>query len=378
MEVQQTGTAVLLIEDDDIFLRACTQVLTRAGFAVDAVADPLEGIERAKGRRYDVVVSDIRMPNADGLAVLRAVRQLDPTVPFVLMTGAPSVETAISAVEHGAMRYLPKPFEIDVLVAVVREAVAKRAKEPDPTEMNRSLDRALATLWMAYQPIVRWSSRAAVAFEALVRCNTPEVRGPPDLLALAEQTRRLHELGRAIRSRVASDFEGCPDVLVFVNLHPNDLEDVTLYDGSEPLSRHAPRVVLEITERASVAHLDELPKHIEKLRKLGYRIAIDDLGAGYAGLTTFARVEPEFVKLDGSLIRDVDGSQTRRRVVKSVVEMAKELRIEVVAEAIETPGERKALTSMGLDLMQGYYFARPEKPWTRVAAASLEDDEPKQ
>jgi EAL domain-containing protein (putative c-di-GMP-specific phosphodiesterase class I) len=367
---------VLLIEDDDIFLKACNAVLMRAGFAVDAISDPLLALDRIRAQRYGAIVSDIRMPNSDGISVLKMVRAYDPTIPFVLMTGAPSLETAMSAVEFGAMRYLQKPFNVDELVAVVNEAMERQLQQPRATDAEQlRLTAALSQLWMAYQPIVRWSSRAAVAYEALVRTTSRDVSNPLELIELAERTSRVHELGRTVRATVAKEISARPKQLFFVNLHPEDLLDESLFDPAAPLSAWAKQVVLEVTERSDLAHWEELPAAIQRLRGLGYRVAVDDLGAGYAGLTTFARVEPEFVKLDGSLIRNMDTSATQRRIVKSVVDMARELNIEVVAEAIETMGERQALTAMGLDLMQGYWFAKPSAAFTDVRPAALADEE---
>ena len=99
------------------------------------------------------------------------------------------------------------------------------------------------------------------------------------------------------------------------------------------------------------------------LRNLGFRIALDDLGAGYAGLTSFALLEPDMVKLDMALVRDVHREASKQTVVKTIVGMCKELNIIVTAEGIETPEERDALTRAGCDLMQGYLFAKPGTPF---------------
>ena len=355
---------VLVVDDDDVFLRVCRTVLRRAGMTVDAVASAAEALERMRLEKYDTIVSDIRMPGADGIQLLRAARSHDPSVPFLLMTGAPTVETAISAVEHGARRYLQKPFDVDQFVSVVTDAVSRRVGSPDLPALHRRLDGALAQASLVYQPIVKTSSRSIVAYEALLRSASPEVRGPGDILELAERTNRLFEVGRAVRARAASEMANLDaNIQLFVNLHPADLEDPELYSRSSPLAANSKRVVLEITERASVAHLASLDGHMHALRTMGFRIAVDDLGAGYAGLTTFARVRPEFVKLDASLVRDINSASVQQLVVSSVQEMARELGSQVVAEAIETSQERDALRELGIDIMQGYYFAHPAKPF---------------
>jgi EAL domain-containing protein (putative c-di-GMP-specific phosphodiesterase class I) len=106
---------------------------------------------------------------------------------------------------------------------------------------------------------------------------------------------------------------------------------------------------------------------LAQLRRIGFRIAIDDLGAGYAGLTSFATLEPELVKLDMTLVRDVDKNPVKERLVRSMTSLCKDLGMLVVAEGVETPQERDALVALGCDLLQGYLFARPAEPFPDFA-----------
>jgi EAL domain-containing protein (putative c-di-GMP-specific phosphodiesterase class I) len=108
--------------------------------------------------------------------------------------------------------------------------------------------------------------------------------------------------------------------------------DPALYFPTAPLTRLAEHVVLELTDRESLEHVTDVRDRIERLRALGYRIALDDVGAGQAGLDTFSRLEPEFVKVDTSIIR---------------------------AEGVETEEERGSLLETGCDFMQGYFLGRP-------------------
>jgi len=116
--------------------------------------------------------------------------------------------------------------------------------------------------------------------------------------------------------------------------------------------------VLEITERASLDGLGDVRGRIQSLRKLGFRIAIDDLGAGYSGLTSFALLEPDVVKLDMALVRDLHMEPTKRTLVRMIA-MSRELGIIVTGEGIERVEERDELARAGCDLMQGYLFAKP-------------------
>jgi EAL domain-containing protein (putative c-di-GMP-specific phosphodiesterase class I) len=154
---------------------------------------------------------------------------------------------------------------------------------------------------------------------------------------------------------------------LFVNLHPLDLNDEELYSPKAPLSKFASKVVLEITERAPLVDVGNLPDHLKALRKMGYQIALDDLGAGYAGLTSLAQLQPEVVKLDMSLIRDVDKNVTKQRLVGSMTRLSEEMGMKVVVEGVETKEERDALLSLGCDLFQGYLFAKPGPPFPTVS-----------
>ncbi len=218
---------------------------------------------------------------------------------------------------------------------------------------------------MVYQPIVSLTRHEVFSHEALVRSGEPSLGNPGALFDAAERVEGLHALGRAIRAAVApvvADHQG----LVFVNLHTHDLTDDELFSPSAPLSKVAKRVILEITERASLDEIRDVNQRIDALRKLGFKVALDDLGAGYAGLNSFAQLRPDFVKLDLSLVRDVDTDSTKQRVVGTMTALCHELGIQVVAEGVETPGERDQVVKLGCDLQQGYLFAKPGAPFPVV------------
>src|SRR5262249_54327086 len=143
-------------------------------------------------------------------------------------------------------------------------------------------------------------------YEALLRSGEPSLPHPGAVLDAAERLDRLDQLGRKVRSSAPAPMMERPDAgCLFVNLHTYDLLDPALTSPDSPLAEIAHRVVLEITERASLQAIQDVRERVAVLRHMGFRIAIDDLGAGYAGLTSFAALEPEIVKLDMSLVRDV-------------------------------------------------------------------------
>jgi EAL domain-containing protein (putative c-di-GMP-specific phosphodiesterase class I)/CheY-like chemotaxis protein len=376
---------VLVVDDDDILLRTTRRLLANGGRDVEVAADARAALQLIEQRRFDVIVSDIRMPGLSGIDLLRAVRKTNLDVPVILVSGAPDTQTAMDAIELGAFRYLAKPYDTGVFVSVVDRAVrlgrlaaAKRLAMSlaghderflgDRTSLEARFASALSSMWMAFQPIVSHRRGRSIAYEALLRTDEETLKNPVAFLAAAEQLQRVHELGRAIRVAVAEAAKDAPDdVRFFVNLHPTDLLDGELYQALSPLSAIADRVVLEITERSALDCVTDIEKRIASLRALGFRIAVDDLGAGYSGLSCLTSLEPDIIKLDMSLVRNIDKDRRRQQVVLSLIELCGSLSMAVVVEGIETEAERETLVGLGADMMQGYLFARPARGggWAR-------------
>jgi len=211
------------------------------------------------------------------------------------------------------------------------------------------------------------------AYEALVRSPSPTLPNPPAVLEAGERLGRMNELGRVIRERVARVMPSVPsNQIVFVNLHPLEIADEELISPEAPLSAHASRVVLEVTERARLDDVSDLDERIRALRSLGYRLAVDDLGAGYAGLTSFVRLNPEFVKIDMTLTRDLHRSETKRVLVRSALDLCREMSIRAIVEGVETKDELRALLGIGADLLQGYLFGRPGEALRPVGSESFD------
>ena len=381
-------TKVLLVDDDAAVRNALRRVLERRGYQVFACSSGSEALELLAAGGFDAMVSDVRMPGMSGLKLLRAVREHDLDLPVILVTGNPDLASATEAVEYGAFQYLIKPVESDRLdeavdraAAIGRMARVKREyveeygsstfRVGDRAGISATLERALSSLWVAYQPIVQAHNGAPFAHEALMRSEEPELPNPQAVLKAAERVDRLHDLGGTMRRLTARDLATTQHSILFVNLHPADLIDEDLYEATSPLTPFAHRVVLEITERASLEHITSLRDRVARLRALGFRIALDDLGAGYAGLTSFTLLEPEFVKLDMELIRDIHRNDMKRKIVRSMVELCHDMGKSIIAEGVEVLEEKQALVDLKCDLLQGYLLGRPSKAGLVPAASKL-------
>jgi EAL domain-containing protein (putative c-di-GMP-specific phosphodiesterase class I) len=364
---------VLVVDDDPTMRRVCARVLGSEGWEVVVVDSGKTALQtvRDNAAKFDCILSDVHMPEMDGFALIAAIRHHDDELPVLLMTGDPSLDGAVRAIDTGAVSYLSKPFDHETLAAGVaraarRHGVARMRRraataEQEVSDIAERFARALERSWMAFQPIIELSTNRTFAYEALVRTEEETLARPDVLIATAERLGKIHDLGRMVRSHVARAAAQVPDsMLLFVNVHGLELTDEDLFSDSCALAALAPRVVLEITERIG---LDAVagPARVAMLRQRGYRIAVDDLGAGYAALGALATLEPEVVKLDMSLVRDIDRHPTKRRVVGAIATLCRELGSKVVAEGVETHEELATVREVGIDLVQGYLLARPSR-----------------
>lgn len=374
-----SSAGVLVVVADPNEAARLVGSLADAGHAAVAAHDAGAAIDELVRRRFDVLVIDGELSEVPGTDLVAVVRAYDIEVPILVLT-----QTAAPWIGAG-VGLLAKPVVLGTFVRSVERArhslretkrlrreLVKEAPSAGPVEeLGAVFDRALEAMFIAFQPIMQKERPSVFGYEALMRSGEPKMSTPLPMLAAAEKLGRLDDLGRHVRDLAATAFSGAPDdALLFVNLHSSDLLDTTLYDSSSALGAIANRVVLEITERATIEHYDDVPARVSVLRFQGFRVAIDDLGAGYAGLTSFATIEPDFVKLDMSLVRNLHTSPVRRRLIGSMLEACRDLGTGVVAEGIEGKEELRALRDMGCELFQGYLFARPsasfEQPVTLI------------
>ncbi len=371
----QIRPSVLFVDDDPGVLANLRRGLWREPLEILTASSARAALELLRQREVDVVVSDEKMPEMGGAEFLTLVRQLHPETCRVLLSGQADVDAALRAINDARVfRFLTKPCPPADLAGCIGEALAAREQrrrlEGDLDQKRRShaareqlLAEALPQLWIAVQPIVRASSGALFAYEALARCEHPAIDGPATLLDLAEQHGAVLAVERVIRQRIDELLRTLPPMVpLFVNMHPRTLADEEFYDARNPLVAHAPRVVLELIEREHVHDDGALAERIASLRAHGFRVAIDDLGAGYNGLNAFAQLSPDIVKFDMALCRDAVHGGVRGRLVAAVAEVCRDLGILTVAEGIETERQAQVMTELGCDLLQGYYFGRPKRP----------------
>ncbi len=218
---------------------------------------------------------------------------------------------------------------------------------------------------MAFQPIVDIETGRPFAFEALVRGSNgesaAEVLGgvTPDNRYAFDQQCRVAAIEGAVAAGILDT-----DARLSINFLPNavysPLACIQLTLKTARATGFPPdRLIFEFTENEEMADTAHVRNIVDSYRKMGFGTAIDDFGAGHAGLGLLAKFQTDYIKLDMELVRGIDASMPRRMIVDGVIRIADALGITVIAEGIETIGEYDALRASGIRHIQGYLLARP-------------------
>jgi EAL domain-containing protein (putative c-di-GMP-specific phosphodiesterase class I)/ActR/RegA family two-component response regulator len=363
---------ILFVDDQPEVTAALELAFHKKPFKVHTANSASDALALLARVRIDVVISDEQMPVMSGSQFLTIVRRDYPAATRIILSGQANFKATLAAInEARAHHFLVKPCPSDEIAACIMKAIDERTLDAGNESFDRrseetrlaalrQFDLALEMLWVAFQPIVRSGESKVFAYEALVRTNHVDLNSPYLLFDAAEEFGRVEELERCIRAQIAKRIsEFPPDVSVMVNIHPRSLTDQDLYSPDSALFEARHRIIFEITERDKFHEVPGSGRGLRRLREMGYRVAVDDLGAGYAGLNSFATIKPDVVKFDMELIRDIDRSKTKCNLVRLMTGLCREMGILTVAEGIETEEEYEKVRELGCDLVQGFYVARP-------------------
>jgi EAL domain-containing protein (putative c-di-GMP-specific phosphodiesterase class I) len=233
-----------------------------------------------------------------------------------------------------------------------------------PTDCNDcgSSERVGFRFDYAFQPIVDMASGSIYAHEALVR--GPDGEGALSVLSqVTESNRYRFDQACRVKAIKSASQLGISERLS-INFLPNAVykPELCIRTTLEAARAHdfpVERIIFEVTEGERVEDGPWLATILREYQRCGFLTAIDDFGAGYAGLTLLADFRPDLIKLDMELIRNVDTSASRQSIVRALVRLCDDMGIQVIAEGIETAGERDFLHDAGIRLMQGYLFGKP-------------------
>lgn len=358
----------------DVILRATAQRLLKEARAGDTVA-------RVGGDEFLLLLEGLRDPQDCVKVVERILRSLSS--PFEILGRRLQIACSIGVVVH------PDRGEPDKLVANADAAMygAKRAGggcyamfEPhmavdtaNQLQLQSDLRQALEAreFELYYQPKIDGRRNRISGVEALVRWNHPRlgVVGPMEFIELAERFGLIVRLGNWVLDeacrQVAAWSAQDVHMRVAINLSASQLREPTLVDKvEEALRRHGvfgSQLLCEITESVAMQDVKLVQRIFEGLSRIGVHLSIDDFGTGYSSLSQLRDLPAKQLKIDRSFIKDLEASADARSVVEAVVKLAHALSLTVVAEGVETLGQRDILLRMGCDEFQGFFYARPMK-----------------
>ncbi len=277
----------------------------------------------------------------------------------------------LKIVYHTGYMFIEKKYEVEASFQKAWQQAIAMAEKRVTSEYNEMLfdinniieEKGLSLL---AQPIIDVSTNEIQAWEMLSRGpKGTSLENPLSLFSVARQTGKLFELEMIVLEKAFKQVvdTGCRQN-IFINFTPVTLGNPRLIrEVNKFLIKYSEinpkRIILEITERDSIEGETFFTGNIKKLRALGFRLAIDDTGAGYASLHTISEIMPEIIKIDRSVIQNIDTNKVKESMLKGLLLIAKETGALVVAEGIENESEAAVLTRNKVDLAQGYFYARP-------------------
>ncbi|HKN65906.1 MAG TPA: EAL domain-containing protein [Gemmatimonadaceae bacterium] len=269
--------------------------------------------------------------------------------------------------------YNPKIRLERLIYRGIREA-AKAARSIEERDRARRVADLRASLrergvYIDYHPIVVTETQEIYGYEALARGVMRSLRSPEVMFDVAAEADLVWELSRLCRSRAIEgmDTHLQPGELLFLNVDPHDFNDPAF---NEHEVKYPERVVIEITERTAIKDYPKFRERLRAFREAGFRFAVDDAGSGYAGLGSIANLEPNYIKLDISLINGIDTNFIKQNLVETMVKFSNDHGAMVIAEGVERAEEFKAVKELGVHLVQGFFLHRPSRaPAAALAAA---------
>jgi diguanylate cyclase (GGDEF)-like protein len=350
---------------------------------LETATRPGDTVSRLGGDEFTILLDDLGDEGEAGRAAERLLKEL--SVPYHI--GGHEVFTTVSLGVALSSPDYHRPEDIlrDADTAMYRakqlgkarcelfdQAMHTRASEL--IGLERDLRRALERrqLFLQYQPIVSMDTGTLHGFEALVRWQHPErgVIPPMKFIPIAEETGLIIQIGKWVLGEACRQMRQWQGLLtaeepltISVNLSAKQFMQPDLLDQVQELLRETsldPRSLkLEITESAVMEDIETATRTLERLRALGVELSIDDFGTGYSSLSYLQRFPVSTLKIDRSFISRMTESEGTAEIVRTIMKLAQNLGMDVVAEGVETEGQRARLAALECEFGQGYYFAKP-------------------
>lgn len=382
--IDPNDLSVLVVEDDDFQRQMLVKMLRSLG--VNSISDASNGqqaidiIRLEKEKPVDIVLSDLNMPEMDGLEFLRHLGEEAHNVALVIVSALGNKLLAAAASMAKALDIkILNVIEKPILLEQLRESLSRYERTSKARHVPISIPKfALEEIQHGirakqfqpyFQPKVELMTGQLVGAEALCRWVHPEhgVISPTAFIPQLEQSGNIDDLTFDMIEQSAAACRSIHDqghaLSMAVNLSAVSLDDTSLADKVVQSVRdagfHPKHMVLEISETAAMSDVAHSSENLARLCMNGFSLSIDDYGTGYSNMQQLTRIAFSELKIDQSFVRDFSDNHSLRIVVESSLDMARRLRIKSVAEGVETQQDWDALKSVGCDIAQGYFIAKP-------------------
>ncbi|MGH6881674.1 MAG: EAL domain-containing protein, partial [Hypericibacter sp.] len=359
---------VVVLDDEPMIRQLVAEVAQSSGWETFDTGDP--GMFEAEIRKQPpaAVVLDLVMPNVDGIEVLRELAALLTGIPILILSGMDGrlLETAMQLGQARGLTMagcIQKPFRAEALRLLLQKVAAGHG-EISEKMLDEAVERDELDLY--YQPYLDLRSRRIVGAEALARWQHPQ-RGlipPSAFIPMAEKSALIGKvtdlvLAKAI-AQAARWNERVATLDISINLSARSIRDITFPDQVLRLCRQhsldPARIVFEITETAAMQDPVMLMDVLTRLRLKGYRLSIDDFGTGYSSLAQLRRLPFSELKVDLSFVSTMMTSRDSEIIVKTIIDMARNLGLRTVAEGVETSMILERLAALDCNVAQGYFI----------------------
>lgn len=367
------GAARMLIVDDERpFGDFVKRIACRLGYETIVTTEAQAFKNAYVQARPSLVVLDLLMPDQDGIDLLRWLASQKCTGRILISSGVGNrvIEAARRVgLERGLdiAGTIVKPVRGSELRKILAGLLPRHPQSLGKTDLERALDQR--ELFVVYQPKVHLATGRLQGVEALVRWRHPTLGdlAPDRFLSLAEASGLIDALfhfvlNEALRQQYAWAISGI-DVQMAINLSPLNMYDEGLADEIAARCREfgvaTRRVTIEVTESAAMSDSLQALDILTRLRLKGFEVAIDDFGTGFSSLTRLRRLPVTELKVDRSFVRECLDAKDALGIVKTVLELARNLELAPVAEGLETPEQYRKLVELGCDFGQGYVISYP-------------------
>ncbi len=251
-------------------------------------------------------------------------------------------------------------------------------------ENVRATDEIVAALnerriFLAYETVVTANERQPAFYECLMRIRRADgtLISAGDIVPVAERLGLVRLLDHRVLELVVDELIAAPDLQASLNVSPASTTDPDWWAGLGSLLRAhdgvANRLTVEITESAAIQDIDETRGFVARVKDLGCRIAIDDFGAGYTSFRNLRKLGVDIVKIDGAFVVDIMRSEDDRAFVRTLIDLAKRLKLATVAEWVQSEEAARTLEAWGCDYLQGAFvgLASTERPWIKGLARAI-------